>query len=81
MTEDADLHIWESDALDGNQVVQVHRRFMDGANRALTPAERRQLLDALAHGNLGQTAERLGLRYMHVMYCMQEDGLKATVLV
>ncbi len=81
MTDDADLHIWESDALDGNQVVQVHRRFMDGANRALTPAERRQLLDALARGNLGQIAEKLGLRYMHVIYCMQEDGLKATVMV
>lgn len=81
MTDHPDLHIWESDALDGNQIVQVHRRFMDGANRALTPAERWQLLDALTRGNLGETAEKLGLRYMHVMYCMQQNGLKATVLV
>lgn len=81
MTDHPDLYMWESDTQDGNQVVQVHRRFIEGANRTLEPAERRQLLDGLACGNLGETAEKLGLRYMHVMYCMQEDGLKATILV
>jgi len=81
MTEYTDVYNWTSESADGNQVVQVERRFMDGANRLLTVEERRELLDALANGNIGATAEKLGLRYMHIMYCRQESGLKATVMV
>ena len=81
MVEYTDVYNWTSESADGNQVVQVGRRFMEGANPTLTPEECRVLLDALAHGNIGAAAEGLGLRYMHIMYCRQEDGLKATVMV
>ena len=54
---------------------------MVGANRSLSPEERRALLDALEHGNIRETAEKLGLRYLNVMYSRQDDGFKATVLL
>lgn len=81
MTDYSDLYIVESEGADGNAVVQVHRPSMHGANRKLAPEERRALLQALAHGNVAETAERLGLVYMNVMYSRQEDGFKATVLL
>ena len=81
MTDYSDLYTMESDGADGNAVVQVYRPSMNGANRALSPEERRALLEALSHGNVAETAEKLGLRYMNVMYSRQEDGFKATVLL
>jgi len=81
MTDYSDVYTLDSDSADGNAIVQVQRRFMDGANRTLSPEERCALLDTLAHGNVGDTAEKLGLRYMHIMYCRQEDGLKATIMI
>ncbi len=81
MTDYSDLYTVESEGADGNAVVQVYRPGMAGANRALSLDERRALLDALARGDVRETAERLGLRYLNVMYSRQDDGFKATVLL
>lgn len=81
MTDLPDLHYVDTECADGNTVLQIHRRDMVGANRALSSEERRALLGALEHGNIRDTAERLGLRYLNVMYSRQEDGFKATVLL
>jgi len=81
MTDLPDLHYIDTECADGNTVVQIHRRDMVGANRTLSSEERRALLDALEHGNIRETAEKLGLRYLNVMYRRLDDGLKATVLL
>jgi len=81
MTDLPDLHYIDTECANGNTVVQIHRRDMAGANRSLSPEERRALLHALEHGDVRDTAEKLGLSYMNVMYSRQEDGFKATVLL
>ena len=81
MTDDPDLYFLDTESADGNTVVQVHRPSIQGANRSLSPEERRALLDALARGDVRETAEKLGLRYLNVMYSRQDDGFKATVLL
>jgi len=81
MTDLPDLLYVDIECADGNTVVQIHRRDMVGANRTLSPEERRALLNALEHGNIRETAKKLGLRYLNVMYSRQDDGFKATVLL
>lgn len=81
MTDLPDLHYVDTECADGNTVVQIHRRDMIGANRTLSSEERRALLDALEHGNIRETAEKLGLRYLNVMYRRLDEGFKATVLL
>lgn len=81
MTDDPDLYWMDTECSDGNTVVQVHRPSIPGANRSLSPEERRALLDALVRGDVRETAEKLGLAYLNVMYSRREDGFKATVLL
>lgn len=81
MTDEPDLYFVDTERADGNTVVQVHRPSMPGANRSLSPEERRALLDALGRGDVRETAEKLGLAYLNVMYSRQDDGFKATVLL
>lgn len=81
MTDLPDLHYVDTECADGNAVVQIHRRDMISANRTLSSEERRALLDALEHGNIRETAEKLGLSYLNVMYRRLDDGFKATVLL
>ena len=81
MTDLPDLHYIDTECANGNTVVQIHRRDMVGANRTLSSEERRALLDALEDGTIRETAEKLGICYLNVMYSRQEDGFKATVLL
>jgi len=81
MADDPDLYFLDTESSDGNTVVQVHRPSMHGANRSLSPEERRALLQGLVQGNITEVAEQLGLRYMNVMYRQMDDGFKATVLL
>lgn len=81
MTDDPDLYWLDTESADGNSVVQVHRPSIPGANRSLSADERRALLDALVRGDVRETADKLGLAYLNVMYSRREDGFKATVLL
>jgi hypothetical protein len=81
MVDEPDLYYIDTECANGNSIVQIHRWDMYGANRKLSPEERRALLHALEQGDIREIAEKLGLRYMNVMYRQMDDGFKATVLL